>query len=172
MNYIFTTIIIIMWLIIISLIVIVKRKQILSFFFPQNWVNVIMLESDNNVNDWLQKKNKDLRFTFNDGYYNMFESADSIVPAPSGRMVKGATSVYRSGRLATFLYVEGNENPVDLRNLKVTGNPQLNKQLTKVDIGKLFVDDSTPFINVLKQLQPYLIIGGVILLVIIVLRGN
>ena len=110
-------------------------QSIDSFFHPEKYSIIDMLESDNNSRVWLQRKNKDLRFLFNDGWYNMFEAtidniekekdleeekeakivsetADKKIKTPPPipellKFQKRGTSVYREGRLAKFYYKEG-----------------------------------------------------------------
>lgn len=84
-----------------------------------------------------------------------------------------ANIMYRSGRLGCFIFKEGNENPVDLRKIKVTGNPQYNKTLLKQDISDLFYEPKSDF----EQMAKYVLIGVGILavmvvVIIIVMKSN
>lgn len=132
--------------VLLLIVFLINRVRILSFLFPQNYNMVCVLESDNNVTIWTQKKNSDLRFEFNGGWYNMYDTTDQKVtlPNPDGSITtslmptKQATSIYRNGRLAQFFYIEGNEEPLDFRNNKISSNPQMRKQMSQVDLTKLW----------------------------------
>lgn len=133
-------------MLVVLIVFLIFRKEISSFLFPHKWAKIMMLESDNNVYQWLQPKNKDLRFTFNDGFYNMFESR--ILNNEKNSIF---TSIYRDNRLPCFIYVEGNENPIDLRKIEATGNPQLNRQIQDIDISKLFVYNKFDLFEILQR---------------------
>lgn len=51
---------------------IVMWKEIVVFFFPQNYNRIIMLESDGNIKSWIQRKNEHNQFLFKEGLYNMY----------------------------------------------------------------------------------------------------
>lgn len=148
-------------------------EDILAFFFPNSWNEIIMIEKDNNISQWLQRKSKDLRFKYNDGLYNMFESK-TVIPNPKGELVRG-TTVYRKGRLGCFLFLEGNENPVDLRTLKISGNPQLTNEQKKVEISRLFTAESGAFGNFWKEYGGIITmvgLGAIIVLLIVKTRSG
>ncbi len=119
-------------------------SKIMSFIYPNDWNYITVLEADNTCT--IQKKNKDLRFEFNDGFYNMYdtEKTEIDLPNPDGTTTKdqiikrNETAIYRSGRLAQFFYIEGNSEPLDFRNNKISSNPQMRKQLLSVDLTKLW----------------------------------
>lgn len=54
---------------------IVMWKEIIVFFFPQNYNRIIMLESDGNIKSWIQRKNEHNQFLFKEGLYNMYIGA-------------------------------------------------------------------------------------------------
>lgn len=135
-----------------------RRDEIRAFFFPQNWAEIEMCESDNNTVTWLQRKNKALRFEFNGGYYNMYDTTSNVtlteeennaldkIADPETRELerkilteskRKMVSVYRSGRIAKFFFNEGNENPIDFRNVKPTGNPVMTKTQEAIDLMEL-----------------------------------
>lgn len=116
------------------------RDNIHSFIYPQKWVVIEMIESDNSVSSWLQRKTSDLSFEFNNGDYFMFDSSEEVkksnVPLPNGGFKevfintgKKFFPVYREGRISKFYYIEGNSYPLDFKHLKPVGNPQLLKQI-------------------------------------------
>lgn len=135
-----------------------KKDEIRAFFWPGSWAEIEMLELDNNTKIWLQKKNDSLTFKFNSGIYYMYEPGTKEVMAEeldeqgnvkkdeqgNPIMVKKKAplpvrqpSIYRSGRLAKFFYIEGNENPLDFRNNTITGNPQINEEMLKVESSRM-----------------------------------
>lgn len=143
LSFIILTFIIII-LVLVAAVLIIFRKNIMSFFWPQNYCYVTMLESDNNVSSWIQRKNPNLKFIFNEGEYNLYDKIPekSLPPLYDGKgrlatSMPVSTAVYRSGRLAQFFYIEGNEDPLDYRNNKITSNPQMNRQRKTVDYTKL-----------------------------------
>lgn len=165
------------------------KDEIRAFVWPNRWVDISMIESDNNVSQWLQKKSEDLRFDFNDGKYNLFEASgekevwtEREVPKPDGtksvQKVKkfvpdGKYSVvYRSGRLAKFFYIEGNENPLDMRELKPSGNPRVTSNLMGIDLSKLFRSETTMMEDLWKRFGPFVMIGGIGLIIFILLQGG
>lgn len=132
------------------------RKKILSFLFPQNWIEVEMLEIDNNVRNWLQKKNDNLSFEFNKGKYFMF-TGDSKGKIPT---------IYRSGRLAKLYYIEGNQFPLDFRNIQLSGNAYLSRQLDNIKLSELWVDEDNVLENIFKKYG--IVILGIILFILII----
>lgn len=116
------------------------RKKIDSFIHPENYILVEMLEMDNNVREWLQRKNNSLTFIFNKGTYNMFTGENKTIP-----------SIYREGRLAKLFYVEGNAYPLDFRNNKLTGDPYLNSQLDSINLSNLFFEEDEGLLFFIKK---------------------
>jgi hypothetical protein len=145
------------------IIFLIKRKEILSFFFPNKWVIVEMLELDNNCLSWLQPKNQDLRFKFNDGYYHLYHQAidekTNVIKNPS---------IYREGRLAKFFYHEGNSDPMDYRLGKITGNPQISRQMETMEVSKLF-DENRSVAQEFFNKYGLFIVGIIIIIVIYLL---
>lgn len=147
---------------VLSIVIIALRKQIMSFIRPHDYVSVTMLESDNNVRTDIIKKPANLRFKFNEGSYNLFESK---ILKNSPNVV---TSIYRNGRLGHFFFIEGNENPLDFRNQEITGNPQLLDAILKQELSKLWEEPRTHMQELLGQIMPFIIIIGVIALIALV----
>lgn len=135
------------------------RIQILSFIFPQNYALVEILEVDNNVRSWIQKKNSSLSFKFNEGVYYMFTGEDRF----------RSPSIYRKGRLAKFYYVEGNPYPLDYRNIKLTGDAKLNAQVETIQMNNLFFEDDNNFLDLFKK---YWWVIPIIILFMVVFRGS
>lgn len=115
----------------------------MSFLQPDNWAIVEMLELDNNCRNWIQKKNKDLQFQFNEGTYNLFQiDQDTKQKIPP---------IYRSGRLVKFYFDEGNPNPKDMRINDIEGTPQTNNLMKKLDISRWFLSDMSGLENFLQK---------------------
>lgn len=165
-------------LVMLSVLLYVNRKDIAAFFFPQDWAEVTILESDNNIRTWLQKKSADLSFKFNMGKYNMFEKqpeekkaeAEGLekVPTPDRK----GTAIYRSGRLSRFFYIEGCPDPLDFRQVKITGNAQLTEQLDKVQVMDLFTGQASQFEEVWRKIAPFVIIAGFLLVIFFLWQNN
>lgn len=122
--------------------------EIMSFFFPDNYFKSIMVESDNNIRIKLMKKGKTKSFVFNKGLYLL-----------------SGSPLYILKRLGCFVHKEGNENPIDLKLIRATGNPELNNIIINQQVDGLWYEkDET--MNVIKNV----IIGvlGIAILVIIV----
>lgn len=167
----------------ILIVVFFKRKDILSFFFPHKWSEVEILESDNACSSWLQKKTSDLTFHFNGMDYNMFHKEDltpkytTFTSVKDGIQVKERVEIpqkkrkfpiYRSGRVSKFLYVEGNPDPIDLREVSVAESKSLKHVLSRGDIEGLFADDYGFFGNI--NLKDVLLFGGIILIIFLMLK--
>lgn len=145
---------------VVILFFIIKYKEIMSFLKPQNWAEITMIESDNNISRWLQKKNSDLRFTFNEGLYNMFDTD----PRNS--------NVYRKGRLSAFIFAEGIANPLNIKsNEKFTSLPQMTKQFKMIDITKLWSSDNSGFMELINKYGIILLLG-VLGIIIVILVNN
>jgi len=140
-----------------------KRKQILSFFYPNKYVIVEMLELDNSTSSWIERKNDDLRFEFNKGYYNMFhQDLDKNKHPP----------IYREGRLAKLYYHEGFSEPMDFRQGKITGNPQISRQYEEIQLSKLFEDNASVAQEFFKKYGVFIAIGLILLVVYILIKNN
>jgi uncharacterized integral membrane protein len=163
--------------IILGLVIIflINRKRILSFWFPQKWVIVCMLELDNNVNEWLQEKNEDLRFLFNNGYYFLYhQGITEEVKDDKGKVLfkreLTRPAIYREGRLAKFFYHEGNSEPMDFRLGTITGNPQISRQMETMEVSKLFEDNSNGAKEFMNKYGIYILVGIAILVLYLVFK--
>lgn len=159
----------------------VKRDDIHSFFYPGQWAEIEMLESDNNCSTWLQRKNPDLRFEFNGGHYNMFEKGIEEPEPDTGNELdkvpipkkKISTAIYRAGRLSKFFYIEGNEDPLDFRTQKISGNAALSEQREKIETIQLFTKDKSDMEKNMERIIPIVIVVGIIIIIIILyLQGQ
>jgi hypothetical protein len=147
--------------VVIIIIMIITRKKVLSFLYPDKYILVEMLELDNSINSWIQEKNPDLRFEFNKGYYHLYhqgmnEKGDKI----------GNPAIYRDGRLAKFFYQEGNCDPIDFRQGKITGNPQITMQIEKTNITDLFEEEENFLETFIRKWGIVIVIGILIILAI------
>lgn len=165
-----------------------NRDEIRAFFDPGGWAEVTMMELDNNVSTWLQQKKFDLKFKFNDGSYNLFhsgthtkdvkvkkkdEQGNEIEVIEQQEVLEKNPSIYRSGRLAKFFYREGNEDPIDFRQISVTGNPQINEQMLKVDISRWFMSAEGLGAELLNKFGIFIVIGlGLLLLYIAFIKKD
>lgn len=160
-------------LVIIAVWIYLNKDEIRSFINPHQWCLIQMIEADNNISSWLQKKNADLRFEFNKGLYNMFDQVDiKFEKDTNGKIIKKklkGTSIYRSGRVASFMYIEGNENPIDLRHLQVTGNPQYQRDLKEMDISGMFQSEKSALEDFFSKYGVIIIIAGFVIVILILL---
>jgi hypothetical protein len=122
-----------------------------------------MLELDNNTSEWLEKKNADLRFEFNKGFYNMFHQGVKEDGNP-----KVEPAIYREGRLAKFFYHEGFSDPIDFRQGKISGNPQISRELEENNISSWFDEEEKGVEEFFKK-YGFWILGIVLILVIYLL---
>lgn len=161
----------------ILIVCIIKRREIESFFFPQRYNEIEMLELDNHTSTWLQKKNKNLTFEFNGGLYNTYFSDVEYKKDQKGLLIpvlKKNPSLYRSGRLSKFFYVEGNENPMDFRQQTITGNPQINMQISKASLSDIIMTEPSMMEQLFRNYGIF-ILGGMFILIIVIifaLRGD
>lgn len=72
------------------------------------------------------------------------------------------TPLYRYKRTGAFIYVEGNENPINLRDLKPTGNPVLNNMILNQRVDELWYEH-----NPNKELTKIIIIVGIIVIIVV-----
>lgn len=89
-------------------------------------------------------------------------------PKPPAVLSKrNITPLYRYRRTGAFVYVEGNENPVNLRTIKATGNPELNNQILNQRVDNLWYEH-----NPQKELiwKIAIIIGVVALIIMLALK--
>lgn len=140
-----------------------KWTDIKVFFHPENFAKITMIESDNNMLTWIEKKNADLNFIFNNGKYNMFDKDTTGA--------KQNTVIYRSGRLAHFIYIEGNENPVDLRGRIAPANARLNYDQETAGMTDLFLDNSNPA-ELWTKIGIAVLVVGVIIIIVLLLKGQ
>ena len=156
---------ILFFFLLLALAVYLFRNEIRAFFKPDQWASITMIEADNNVSSWLQKKNPDLRFTFNEGIYNMFDISKGVIDK---------TVVYREGRLGKFFYIEGNKNPMSFRHLQSNVNnlPQIDQQLTKIDLSRLFSSSESLSQELLSKYGFYVITAIIILLLVVLFKGG
>ena len=155
------------------IIFLINRKQILSFFYPSNYVIIEMLELDNNVRQWIEKKNDNLRFEFNKGYYNMFNQSLEEHKHKNGEVLYKtikSPAIYREGRLAKFFYHEGHEDPIDYRAGKISGNPQINKQYEELQFSDLWAEDSLTIEDFFKKYGFYIMIILIIVVIWLIVR--
>lgn len=157
-------------LIIIIIWIVLNWREIHSFFRPGLYNSITMLELDDNVSSWLQKKNSDLRFEFNNGYYNMFHRGDIQGIKIPPKFTKNSV-IYREGRLGKFFYVEGNADPIDFRKIESTHNPQLSKEIEKTQFSRLF-ESPTSFGEDLLQKYGFFILLGIGALVLFMILGK
>lgn len=174
------TIITLFALVMILVILWKKRDEIRAFFWPGSWAEIEMLELDNNCNVWLQQKSKSLQFKFNEGVYNMFhpgtkevarieKKEDGTVEEVRETIPVKQPAIYRSGRLAKFFYIEGNEDPLDYRNNTITGNPQINEQMNKVEVSRMITSAGGLGQELMAKYGFFILVGiGVFLVIILI----
>lgn len=175
------------------LLFVIFYKDIMSFLFPSSWVKVTILELDNNVRSMLLKKTPDLKFEFKEGNYNLYHTGEIIekvkerkeaIRDKEGKITgynivkekytenNKESAIYRSGRLGQFFYKEGNSDPLDYRTGEITGNPQISKQISKIELGKLFSTEVTFGEELFKKFGLFILVGVVVLLIILIFRGG
>lgn len=172
-------IILMQFLFVIILVIIyiwLNRRNIDSFIHPEKYCEVTMYELDENKRVWLQDKNSELKFGFNGMDYNMYhpEVEEVEVEGIIEKKFKKNSAIYRSGRLASFTYMEGIVSPLDMRDLKKSYNTDsvIKKEFNKVDLAKMVnsVDDGPKIDDMLKFVMLFLLL--IILLVLIFKKAN
>lgn len=157
------------FIVIPTLLFLLFRKKIMAFFKPNDWCLIEMIERDNNVISWLQKKDKDLQFVFNEGTYNMF---DVITEEGRTNYKKVFSSIYREGRLAKLYYKEGEQNPLDIRNLRIVNDAQQANMQGKIAMSRLMKSGYSLANEIWQKYGLFLILGILILLLYLVFKGN
>jgi len=89
------------------------------------------------------------------------------VPNPIGKM---ETIIYKKGRHSCFFYIEGNAYPIDYRKVESKANPQYIYERKKMDITSLWSAEKSGFQGMVDDIMPYLVVGIVILLIIILVK--
>lgn len=51
----------------------VFRKEIMSFFFPEKYLMVLMREKDGNIAKFIVERNETMTFNFQRGIYNLYD---------------------------------------------------------------------------------------------------
>lgn len=158
---------IIIFIIIITIIIfIIKHKEILSFFYPDQWLLITILELDNTVTTKLIKKTKDLKFKFKDGNYYTFhpyskKSDNSEVP----EFIQGS-GIYKNGRLLQFFYTEGNKYPIDFRGIEKTFDSVIDEKLNRISLTDWLTVSDDDILSLIKKNIVTIIIGIIILIVL------
>lgn len=157
------TSLIIFIVVMLLVLIIVFRREIHSFFFPSKWVSITMIELDDNISSWLEKKNKDLTMQFNNGIYNLFDPVDK-----NNKLIR---TIFKEGRLSKLFFQEGNPNPIDPRKQRTyVGDPQLTLQREKIQIARLFTGDKSLGQDLLEKYGGFLLIGILVLVVILLMK--
>lgn len=133
------------------------KDHIMSFFYPENFIKIEFLNLDNSIKQFLLKKPHDLKFQYKKGWYNLFDTSSKK---------KVINTIYREGRFSKAYYKEGNENQLDFRHLEITGNPQLDDEILKQKYDFLWTSDKSS----LEKFLPYIIIGILIFIAIVLLK--
>lgn len=80
---------------------------------------------------------------------------------------------YRMGRIGCFIHKEGNENPIDLKEIKATGNPQFNRLIEQRDYTLLWFQQKNFADNwILWVIGGIVVIGVIITVVYLISRGQ
>lgn len=144
-------------------------KDIMSFIFPDKWVSVTMLELDNNVLNWLQKKKNSLTFDFKGGTYNLFhvKYKDGIVTDNEGNDIKTRTPInnntlYKEGRLNKFFYVEGQYNPFDYRSISVSTDTYMKNLILDAKLSDMMNVDDNFSEELIRKYGIYILIAFII----------
>lgn len=128
--------------------------EIRAFFSPKDYSMIIFKEIDNNIFTKLVRKNNRGKFIYKDSAYNMYPN------------------VYRFNRLSCYMFLEGNENQVDITTGEHRGNAELNEQMLKQDLSKLWEEEQSPIEKLMKYLIPLIIIVGIIVIIIMLISAG
>lgn len=140
-------------------------KDIFSFFKPQDYVRIYILELDNQITRKLIKKPSNLKYKYKSGVYNLFDTHKNI---PNFKNKE--TVIYRDGRLNALFFIEGNSNPLDFRTGKIQIDTYLEQEFNKLDMAKLWSTNKPFGMTLLEQYGFYLILGIIILVIIAVFK--
>lgn len=153
---------------------IIKYKEIMSFLYPGDWLEVEILELDNNTFVDLIKKPSNLVYHFRDGSYNLYHASSNTGKDKFGRdipVLQKNSPIYRSGRLGKFFFIEGNSDPLDFRNNEIKGNAYVSDLFSKVEFARLFESDVSFGEDFLKKYGFFVLVGIVVILGVLLLRG-
>lgn len=155
----------------------IKRLDILAFIHPDKYVEVTMYELDENKSCWIEKKTDMLQFEFNNLKYNMFHSTPkfdkdgNILNDEKGNpVIEKKSPVYRSGRLGSFTYIEGNIHPLDLRDNKLNYSSEtvVDKEIARTDLVRLV--SSVGYNEFLGKYGIWIVIGFIVIVAILLFR--
>lgn len=136
---------------------IVLHKEIMSFFFPNDYLKITMKEHDRKIRSWLMKKSPEKKFTFQkEIYYTIDNTPD-----------KSATSY--SGRLTHYFFREGNKFPVSFGETSSLKS-KIDDEMLKLQLSKMWDEPKSSIEEFLAKYWWVLVIIGLILLAIIMTR--
>lgn len=143
---------------------IIFYKDIMSFISPQNFITAEIEEKDGNIILKTFKKNKDLSFKFRNGIYFMYYVEKSTNPLKPPLFDNKAKHTYK--RLALFKYKEGNSYPIK-DNVLVESDALYNQSLLEQRYTDLAFEKGVFDSDIFK----YIMIGGVVLIVLVIVYG-
>lgn len=153
------------------------RKQIAMFISPEKYAEVNMVELDDNIFHDIVKKNEDLTWEFNGNDYFLYYperiSQQEIldISTKDKEVIRVKSTVFRSGRIASFTYIEGQQEPIDFRDMKksFSQDSKIKKEFAKVQLSKL-VSSVSDFNEFLDKYKIWIALGVVIIIVILLFR--
>jgi hypothetical protein len=128
-------------------------KEILSFFFPDDWIYVIMIMKDTSIKTMFVKVKGKSDFVFKGGIY-----------------VWGKKGVHKKSKLNCYFYKEGVSQPIELEDLKVLYDSELLKGWKAQNIRDMLSEGR----SILTDILPFVFIGVVIgfILGVVLLKSN
>lgn len=164
-------IITVMIFLVVGVIVFIKRHDILSWFQPQNYLMVEMIQKDNNTESWLQRKNEKLSFWFDKCEYFMMDNPESSELDKDGKPIQKTSLIYREGRLGKFFYIEGYQFPVKIMRGSLDGaNAKLMSDMKKINLNDLFAREESIGEQLLKNIGIFILLGILILILYLIFK--
>lgn len=153
------------------------KDDIHAWLFPDKYVMVTMVQLDDSILTNIIKKNQDLTYEFNGALYNLFypdrQGNTSFIVKDGIKvpMYNRKSTVFRQGRLASFTFIEGQENPIDFRDLKrdFSMDTKIKKEFSKVQISRL-ISSVSDFENIIAKWWWVIALAIIIIFILITRR--
>lgn len=178
---VFVIVLIIMFILGLAVLLIIFWKDIQMKLHPEKWAFTTMVQLEDSIITDAVKKNDTLTYTFNGNDYYLFyppietklekkvtETEEEYKKRLDKYRHNAKSTVFRTGGVASFTFIEGNPWPVDFRDLKkgYSNTTRLQKEFSKIPLSQMVssVDDN---IFQDKKTIMFIVIIGLLLLILI-----
>lgn len=171
---IFAAVLIFLFAAAIAIILYLNWTNLMILLHPDRYNECQIIQLDDSISREIVKKNEDLKYTFNGNEYNMFYS-ERQQQQESNEHDRKKSTVFRSGAIASFTFLEGQEDPLDFRDLKknFSLDSKIKREHSKTDLAKLVSSVHSQDSIFSSEIVKYVLIAVVVIIIIILLfRSN